>query len=165
LRRWGGSRVHLIAMVIRITTAIKCTRDPPHLLKSTTARPVQNTVCGLSFFTVLLMLGIMMPGTCRVTNINELLHLVGSFFSLQLYAPDDGRRNRPKHVEHTRNKYIKNSCILLVVISNYTNDARTHEHQNLNLSIMNTKHNMLWHSRGNGQIHTPPNLHNIHFVI
>jgi hypothetical protein len=34
-------------------------------------------------------------------------------------APDDGRRSHPKHVEQTRNKQIKNSCILLVVIYNY----------------------------------------------
>jgi hypothetical protein len=32
-------------------------------------------------------------------------------------------------VEQTRNKQIKNSCILLVVIDNYTSDARTHECQ------------------------------------
>jgi hypothetical protein len=34
--------------------------------------PVQNTVCGLSSFTVLLMMGIIMPETCWVTNINKL---------------------------------------------------------------------------------------------
>ena len=59
-------------VVIRITTAIKCRRDPPHLLKSTNARPLHNTVCGLSSFTLLLMMGIMMPETCWVTNINKL---------------------------------------------------------------------------------------------
>jgi hypothetical protein len=47
-----------------ITTEIKCTQHPPHLLKSTTAQPVQNTVCGLSSFTVLLIMGIMMPEIC-----------------------------------------------------------------------------------------------------
>jgi hypothetical protein len=36
------------------------------------ARPVQNSVCGLSSFTVLLMMGTMMPETCWVTNINKL---------------------------------------------------------------------------------------------
>jgi hypothetical protein len=48
----------------RITTAIKYTQDPPHLVKSTTARPVQNIVCGFSSLFVLLMMGIMMPETC-----------------------------------------------------------------------------------------------------
>jgi hypothetical protein len=67
-----------------VYTAINCTRDRPHLLKSTNARPVQNTVCGLSAFPVLLMIGIMMPETWWVTNINKTstyLHLVSSFFS------------------------------------------------------------------------------------
>jgi hypothetical protein len=72
-RRWGGSRVHLMAVVCsRTTTAIKCTWDPPHLLKSTIARPVQNTVCGLSSLLVLLMMGMMLPETYWVTNINKL---------------------------------------------------------------------------------------------
>ena len=44
--------------------------------------------------------------------------------------PDDGRRHRMKHVELINNKYInQNSCILLVIIYNYTNDAQTHERQ------------------------------------
>jgi hypothetical protein len=46
---------------------------------------VQNTVCGLSSLLVFLMMGIMMPETCSVTNISKpstYLHLVGSFFSL-----------------------------------------------------------------------------------
>jgi hypothetical protein len=46
-----------------------------------------------------------------------------------LYAPDDGRKSRPKGVDQTRKKQIKNSCILLVVIYNYTSDAGTHERQ------------------------------------
>jgi hypothetical protein len=105
LRRWGG--LYLMAVVIRVTTAIKCTQNPSHLLKSTTAqpssahgihlissspllhshqvhtrstsspqvqsaRPVQNTVCSLSSLLVLLMMGIIIPETCWVTNINKL---------------------------------------------------------------------------------------------
>jgi hypothetical protein len=66
----------------RITTAIKCTRDPPHLLKFTTARPVQNTVCDLLAFSILLMMGIMVPETCWVTNFNL---SASSWFFLLLY--------------------------------------------------------------------------------
>jgi hypothetical protein len=84
LRSWGGSRVYLMAVVnhsngLEEMRWIPCaidgcgyTLDPPHLLKSTTARPVQNTVCSLCAFTVLLMMGIMMPETCWVYNINKL---------------------------------------------------------------------------------------------
>jgi hypothetical protein len=91
LRRGGGSRVHLLAKctrdpphLLKSTTArpvhntvcgFKCTRDPHHLLKSTTARPVQNTVCGLSSHLVLLVVGMTSP--------NELssahgIHLISS---------------------------------------------------------------------------------------
>jgi hypothetical protein len=68
----------------RITTTIKYTRDPPHLLKSTTARPVQYDICVLLYHLVIVMMGIKMPEICWVTNINKTttqLHLVGCFFS------------------------------------------------------------------------------------
>jgi hypothetical protein len=63
---------HTVFCTGRINTTIKCTRVPPHLLKSTAARQVQNTVCGLSSLLVLLLMGIMMPETFWVTIINKL---------------------------------------------------------------------------------------------
>jgi hypothetical protein len=48
---------------------------------------------------------------------------------MQSCVPEDGRRHPLKHVEQTINKLLKNSCIMLVVIHNYTKDARKHECQ------------------------------------
>jgi hypothetical protein len=98
LRRWGGSRVHVMVVVIQIHDK-KCVVSRLPLTRSAikpkwmdkrsythshqvhtwstsspqvhSVWPVQETVCGLSLFTGLLMMGIMMPETCWVTNINK----------------------------------------------------------------------------------------------
>jgi hypothetical protein len=58
--------VHIVMYQVCILyiVCVKYTWDPPHFLESTTAQPVQNTVCGSSSLLVLLMMGIMMPETC-----------------------------------------------------------------------------------------------------
>jgi hypothetical protein len=72
LRRWGGSCVHLMAVVMSYNHSHQVHTGSTSSPKVHSARPVQNTVCGLSSFTVFLMMGIMMLETCWVTNINKL---------------------------------------------------------------------------------------------
>ena len=47
---------------------------------------------------------------------------------VQFCAPDDGRKNRLKHVERLTeiNKFEKR-CVLMVVLCDYINHARTYE--------------------------------------
>ena len=47
------------------------------------------------------------------------LHILQQTY-VQLWAPDDGRKDRLKHVEHfTRINNLRNRCILLVVLQEY----------------------------------------------
>jgi hypothetical protein len=49
---------------------------------------------------------------------------------VQFCAPDDGRKNRLKHVEQfIEINRSRKHCILLVVLSSYTCNARTYESQ------------------------------------
>jgi hypothetical protein len=85
-------------------------------------------------------------GTARAAPSTRQFHLIHDTSQQQYWltipeavskviCSDDGRRNRPKPVQQTRNKEIKNSYILLVVIYNYTSDARTHEHQIWSINV------------------------------
>ena len=64
--------------------------------------------------------------------------------NVQLCPAEDGRRNRPKHVELFGNKLWKILTSCWLQLKNHNNDARTHEYRVSKIEVLSCKYSQLW---------------------